>query len=425
MSRHLRILVVQLDYPPVMNGYAVMCEQVCTWLQKQGHHLLVLTTQEPRMGTTIIANTGEGTVPVRRVLRSYWDESTDLAPNFREQLSVERSNQAHLLEAIADHRPDVVSFWHMGALSLGMITLTARLGLPVTCVVGDDWLVYGPWADCWTRRFAHHPWQAALIERLTGLPTTLPDLGSIGTFCFVSDFTRRRAEEKRGWRFQRFEVVYPGISREQFPPIASPMKRKWLGRLLWVGRVVEDKGIVTAIKSLALLPQDTVLEIVGPVDPDFQHYLQTMAVAYGREGHLSFSLASRHEIRARYQHADVTLFTSTIEHEAFGLVPLEAMASGCPVIATGVGGSSEFCLDAINCLLVPPKDPSALASAVCRLAANPALRRRLVEGGLRTAAEFSLDRQARRIEQVLLAAVSAYTQKKPESVMFSGFRSAR
>jgi len=48
------------------------------------------------------------------------------------------------------------------------------------------------------------------------------------------------------------------------------------------------------------------------------------------------------QMRHRYQQADVTLFTSMIEHEAFGLVPLEAMASGCPVIATGVGGSGEY-----------------------------------------------------------------------------------
>ena len=53
---------------------------------------------------------------------------------------------------------------------------------------------------------------------------------------------------------------------------------------------------------------------------------------------LTFSLASHQEMRAHYQQADVALFTSMIEHEAFGLVPLEAMASGCPVVATCVGG---------------------------------------------------------------------------------------
>jgi D-inositol-3-phosphate glycosyltransferase len=72
-----------------------------------------------------------------------------------------------------------------------------------------------------------------------------------------------------------------------------------------------------------------------------------------------------------------------IEHEAFGLVPLEAMASGCPLIATGVGGSSEYCLDGVNCIRMPPGDPAALARAVQQLAQSQDLRRRLVGGGLR------------------------------------------
>jgi glycosyltransferase involved in cell wall biosynthesis len=95
-----------------------------------------------------------------------------------------------------------------------------------------------------------------------------------------------------------------------------------------------------------------------------------------------------------------------IEHEAFGLVPLEAMASGCSVVATGVGGSSEYCLDGINCIHVPPGDPAALSCAVQQLAQSRGLRRRLVGGGLRTASAFTLDRQAAGIEHMLLAASS-------------------
>jgi glycosyltransferase involved in cell wall biosynthesis len=112
--------------------------------------------------------------------------------------------------------------------------------------------------------------------------------------------------------------------------------------------------------------------------------------------------------RDRYLAADVTLFTSTIEQEAFGLVPLEAMASGCPVVSTGVGGSGEYCQHGVNCLRVPPGDLTALAAAVRRLAADPALRRRLVQGGLQTAARLTLDRQGACIEQCLLDEIGAH-----------------
>jgi D-inositol-3-phosphate glycosyltransferase len=180
--------------------------------------------------------------------------------------------------------------------------------------------------------------------------------------------------------------------------------RSWRWRLLWVGRVIGEKGIETAIKALSSLPPGTTLDIVGPSEPAYRQHLEALAATLGVASGLSFSLASRQQMRHRYQQADVTLFTSMIEHEAFGLVPLEAMASGCPVIATGVGGSGEYCLDGVNCMRVSPGDPTALAHAVQHLAQSRDLRWHLVEGGRRTASPFTLDRQAAGIERSLLAA---------------------
>jgi glycosyltransferase involved in cell wall biosynthesis len=162
---------------------------------------------------------------------------------------------------------------------------------------------------------------------------------------------------------------------------------------------MEEKGVETAISALLYLPPDTTLDIVGPIEPAYRRRLEALATS-----HLSFSLASRRQMRQRYQQADVTLFTSMMEHEAFRLVPLEAMASGCPVIATGVGGSSEYCLDGVNCIRVPPGDSAALARAVRQVAQSRDLLRRLVEGGLHTASAFTLNRQAAGIERSLLAA---------------------
>jgi type III pantothenate kinase len=171
-----------------------------------------------------------------------------------------------------------------------------------------------------------------------------------------------------------------------------------------VGRVIEEKGIETAIHALSLLSLNAILEIVGFIDPAYRQHLEALAATLGVASRLSFSLASRQQIPQHYKQADVTLFTSKMEHEAFGLVPLEAMASGCPVIATGVGGSSEHCLDGINCIRVPPGDFAALARAVRQLALNRDLRRHLLEGGLRTASACTLNRQAAGIEHALLAA---------------------
>jgi glycosyltransferase involved in cell wall biosynthesis len=71
--------------------------------------------------------------------------------------------------------------------------------------------------------------------------------------------------------------------------------------------------------------------------------------------------------------------------EPWGLVPLEAMARGRPVAATGRGGSGEYLRDGENALLFEAGDPAGLARAVARLAEDPALRERLREAGLETA----------------------------------------
>jgi glycosyltransferase involved in cell wall biosynthesis len=282
----------------------------------------------------------------------------------------------------------------MGAMSLGLITTAARLGFPLVFVIGDDWLCYGGWADAWLRWCNEHPEEGPAVEQHTGLPTRLPDLGVMGIFCFVSASTKRRAEQIGGWHFPRTEIIFPGLSPAEFPPLVQVPDRPWRWHLLWIGRVTGEKGIETAINALSLLPADTTLEIIGMVDPAYGQHLEALAATPGAATRLSFSRASRQRMRQRYQQADVTLFTSMWEHEAFGLVPLEAMASGCPLVATGVGGSSEYCLDRVNCIRVPPGDPAALARAVRQLAQSQDLRRRLVDGGLQTASAFTLDRQA-------------------------------
>jgi len=406
IEKQLRVLSVTLDYPPPLSGgYGVMCAQVCTWLKQRGHEVLVLTAlpQEPGIDSAD-PDAEECAVSVRRILRSYWDGSACLDLPFQEALAVEQHNQAQMREVLATYQPDVVAFWHMGAMSLSLITTTARLGLPLVFVIGDDWLCYGGWTDAWLRWCNEHPDQAPVVERHTGLPTRLPDLGAIGIFCFVSAYTKSRAELIGDWHFPRAQILFPGLSPTEFPPLAEVPVHPWGWRLLWGGRGIEEKGIETAIHALSLLPLNATLEIVGMVDPVYRQHLEALAATLGVASRLSFSLASWQQMRPPYQQAAVTLFTSKMEHEAFGLVPLEAMASGCPVIATGVGGSSEHCLDGINCIRVPPGDFAALARAVRQLALNRDLRRHLLEGGLRTASACTLNRQAAGIEHALLAA---------------------
>jgi glycosyltransferase involved in cell wall biosynthesis len=84
-----------------------------------------------------------------------------------------------------------------------------------------------------------------------------------------------------------------------------------------------------------------------------------------------------------FRDSDVFVFPTYYEHETFGLVNLEAMRAGLPVIATNVGGIPDVVADGVTGEIVPPRDVPALAGAMLRFAASPDLRRRLGDAGRR------------------------------------------
>jgi glycosyltransferase involved in cell wall biosynthesis len=89
---------------------------------------------------------------------------------------------------------------------------------------------------------------------------------------------------------------------------------------------------------------------------------------------------ARGDMPAVYAETDVTVFP-VVWFEPYGLVPLESMAVGRPVVATGRGGSADYLRDEENTLLFEAEDAGALAAAVERLAGDAGLRERLVRGG--------------------------------------------
>ncbi|MBN9223176.1 glycosyltransferase family 4 protein [Microbacterium sp.] len=93
------------------------------------------------------------------------------------------------------------------------------------------------------------------------------------------------------------------------------------------------------------------------------------------------------QVNALYNSA--ALFVQTSRHEGFCLPILEAMAAGCPVITTDSHGNRDFCVDGVNCVIVPQDDDVALADTITRLMRDPEERERLSANGLRTAADYT------------------------------------
>jgi glycosyltransferase involved in cell wall biosynthesis len=198
-------------------------------------------------------------------------------------------------------------------------------------------------------------------------------------------------------------VVRHGFSTRDFPIVETlpPPDAPFSCRLLLPGRVDERKGSRTAVRALAALP-DATLNMVGRGDPAEMVAVQNLAIELGVSDRLNRTACERSLMAQHYSSADVVLFPSEWE-EPFGIVGLEAMASGVPVVATGTGGSGEYLEHEENCLIVQPGDADELAGAVRRLANDPLLRVRLVAAGRNTARGLTATATADELERWHLA----------------------
>jgi glycogen(starch) synthase len=321
-------------------------------------------------------------VEVARELRWYWRDFDfpRIAPAARARL--ERENARVLSRHLDEARPDVVTWWAMGGMSLSLVEQVRRRGLPAVGVVGDAWMVYGPQVDAWTRMWSSRPRLGALAERVTGVPARV-DLSGAATWLFNSDYTRQVA----GAGLARTGIVHPGVDPAAFP---SRPAQPWGWRLACIGRVEPTKGLAVAIDALAQLPAEATLSIVGAGDDRHRAELEARARRVGVDGRVTFTTAAPGTVAEHYAAADAILFP-VVWDEPWGLVPLEAMSVGRPLVATATGGAREFLRDEVNCLLAERGDASALARQARRLADDAGLRERLVAGGRETAARFTED----------------------------------
>lgn len=406
-----RVLCLTSWYPPHhLGGYELSCFDVMTRLEARGHYVEVLCSDERLPGTTDV-NTDHET-RVHRRLQLYFRDENLWSPSIRQRLAVERTNQRALAGALDSCRPDVVSVWQVGAMSLGLLTTIVERRIPIVYAVCDVWPAYAVKLDAWARLFERRPWSRRAVRALTGVPNAVPDLDSSGAFCFVSELTRQRSRERSRWRFPMSTVVYSGIERRLFQTEQATPHHPWRWKLLYAGRFDRRKGPDTLMRALPLLPEGAALTLHGLGPEVDRARLQQLARDLGVETRVEFRSSDRAELGAAYKDADVVVFPSEWE-EPFGLVPLEAMACRTPVVATGVGGSGEFLVDGHNCLLYPAGDPASLAAAVERIAADAPLRAKIIEGGLMTAQYFDVDRLADTFEAWHHAAAIDYREGVP------------
>ena len=178
-----------------------------------------------------------------------------------------------------------------------------------------------------------------------------------------------------GARAERIAVIPCGVDTDLFQPM-DPAKAKDLLELppdpllLYVGRLQPIKGLETLLEAMAAVPEPAYLLVVGGDhdEPENGHgaALRQRVTALGLDRRVRFLRAQpQRRLRLFYASADATIIPSY--YESFGMVALEAMACGSPVVASRVGGLTTTVQDGVTGRLVPEGDPAALAAAITTL----------------------------------------------------------
>ena len=298
-----------------------------------------------------------------------------------------------LVQELKDFKPDIVHNHSMGTMGIQTLASVHLLGIPVlaTChVFLAGFLKYAP------INLENVPLTKEVAWRYT--------TAFFNRFPCVTTPSKAMLKElvQHGLNSPAF-VVSNGVDTSLF----TQGKRKdgSPASLLHVGRLGYEKRVDVVLRAFALvLTQfpETRLDIVG--DGPERENLEALARELGIAGSVRFLGKLPHRrLPAIYRQADVFVTASTIETQ--GLVVLEAMASGLPVVGVDAMALPELIHQMINGLLVPPGDESAFADAVARLLSSTDLQRKMGLTSRRLALEHSLPVVAQAYEDLYQQAI--------------------
>jgi glycogen(starch) synthase len=351
----MKVLLVVSSYAPNTGGLQTVTRQLARELQARAHNVTVVTNRYPRTLPPYQVLDG---VPVIRWLF--------LAPRLR-QLSNLRPDLflagwfcfpltlIRLVALLRRTKPDIVNLHFVGAPAL--FVLLARWFLSFRLVVslhGDDieGLGRGNGFDRWVfhsilrRAEVVTACSRNLLEQAVAVEPAVRDKG---------------------------RVVYNGVD---LPPASATSYNSH--SLLAAGRMIPKKGFDVLLRAQARTRGEWQLTLIG--DGPEREKLERLAGELGLNGHVKF-LANQRRTQVLEAMAACDLVVVPSRQEPFGMVALEGMALGKPVVATRVGGLSEV-LEGADALLVEPDDPAQLAkaidSALERLGIEPAFGARNV-----------------------------------------------
>jgi glycosyltransferase involved in cell wall biosynthesis len=281
---------------------------------------------------------------------------------------------------------------------------------------------------------------------LAGVPRIVASIRDTGAYlnplqakaqriaCMMADSIVANADAVRSWLEsqghppEKIRVIRNGVDFSRFAALpGAPRLRREFGLpdgvpiIAVLARLSRVKGIddfVRAASGVASQFPDARFLVFGdsshtgdPSEATYADELRQLAATLGIAGRLLFA-GYRTDVAELLPEITVSVLPSHTEGLPNAI--LESMAAGVPVVATNVGGVPELIDDGVTGLLVPPRDPRALSSAICRLLGDPALAHGLASAAKRSVREcFSLERMLRETEE-LYASLTRERTRKPE-----------
>lgn len=337
----MRLLFVSNHFPPAhVGGYELLCADTARAFRSRGHDVVVITT----------GSIEERDTWVQRLLRF---DATLADP------AAAAWNRSRLEETVREGFSAAL-VWNTYGLGHEAVFATLRAAVPTTCyLMLHDLAYYGP--------------------------AGLRDLRLIACSQMV-----RFHFLLRGFSHEALPLIYPGVS---LPGEARRHGGEEV-RLLYCGRIISYKGLHVALLALRDLPPSFTLTAIGSPDrsTDYGEGLLPWVRGQGLQDRVSFRGGLSHsETLAEYARHDVLVFPSLWE-EPLGLVVLEAMAAGLPVVASRRGAPTELLTHARTGLLVEPGDHHALAGALRTLVSARAREEMGAAARADAARRFAFDR---------------------------------
>lgn len=359
-SRRMRVLHVGKFYPPHMGGIETHLQALSGELRKQVDLRVIVSGDDRHTVEEIVED-----VPVLRVGKLLTAFSTPFCPALVSRLQASRADLVHI------HLPNPAAVLaYLASGHRGRLVITYHSDTVRQKLLGQ----------------LFHPFLTAVLRSSSGIIVSSPNY--LETSPALKPFR------------DRCHVIPYGIRTEQFErcePQAVVRIRQQYGErvVISVGRLVYYKGFEHLIRAMVNIRGK--LLIVG--DGPLRGQLQTLASGLGVANRVIFvgNIHNR-DITAYYHAADVFALPSVARSEAFGIVQIEAMAAGLPVVNTSLDSGVPFVsVHEQTGFTVPPADPMALASAINRLLDDPDLSNSLGGAGARRARqEFSLELMTKR-----------------------------